>query len=395
MSFLQELTTMGINERLKNFAAGTSTRSFHTPATVGRALRKIVVLPLLLVACAEEPVAEVVLRPVRYEMVQSSAAARARTFAGVARAGVESQLSFRVAGTVDRVPVIVGQAVRKGQLLAQVDRTDYELKVQEALAGLAQAQAALRNSDADYDRVRGLYENNNASRRELDGARANFESSEAQVQAAQKRLEQARQQVAYCYLRAPVDGTVASVDVEVNENVSAGQKLFLLTAGADIEVEVALPEAVISDVELGQDVSVAFDALPGRRFGATVTEAGVAAVGTATTFPVTVRLADADADIRSGMAAEVELFFAGAEGATRMMVPAVSVGEDREGRYVFVLESDAEGEGVVRRREVSVGELTSEGIEILSGLSEGELLVTAGVRRLSDGETVKMLEAAS
>lgn len=361
-----------------------------------RALWKIAVaLPPLLIGCAEEPVVEQILRPVRYETVESSAAARARTFAGVARAGVESELSFRVAGTVDRVPVIVGEQVRRGQLLAQIDPTDYELKVQEAVAGLAQAEAALRNSDADYDRVRGLYENNNASRRELDGARANFESSQAQVQASEKRLEQARQQVAYCYLRAPVDGTVAMVGAEVNENVSAGQKLFLLTAGGDIEVEVALPEALIADVELGQDVAVAFDALPGRRFDATVTEAGVAAVGTATTFPVTVRLAAADPDIRSGMAAEVELRFAGAEGAGRMMVPAVAVGEDRDGRFVYVLERAAEGQGVVKRRVVTVGELTSEGLEILSGLTEGELLVTAGVRRLVDGETVRMLETAS
>ncbi len=78
-----------------------------------------------------------------------------------------------------------------------------------------------------------------------------------------------------------------------------------------------------------------------------------------------------------------------------MMVPAVAVGEDRDGRYVFVLEPGAEGEGSVTRREVTVGELTSEGLEILSGLTEGELLVTAGVRRLTDGEAVKMQESAS
>ena len=348
----------------------------------------------LLGACAEEPVVETVLRPVRYESVRSSSESRARTFAGVARAGVESRLSFRVAGTVDRVPVIVGQKVERGTLLARLDPTDYELSVQEAVAGLAQAQAAQRNSGAEYDRVRGLYENQNASLRELDGARANFESSEAQVEAAQKRLELARQQVAYCSLPAPVDGTVATVDVEVNENVSAGQKLFLLTAGADIEVEVALPEALIGDVELGQEVSVAFDAFPGQRFDAVVTEAGVAAVGTATTFPVTVQLAGTEADIRSGLAAEVELRFGGGD-EDRMMVPAVAVGEDRDGRFVFVLESQGDDQGVVRRRAVSVGELTSQGIEILTGLSEGELLVTAGVRRLTDGEAVRMLGAAS
>ena len=343
----------------------------------------------LLVSCGEEAVVEKVLRPVRSEIVTTSGAARVRSFAGVAKAGLESQLSFRVAGTVERVPVTVGASVRRGQVLAQLDPTDYELMVQEAVAGLAQAKAAERNAEADFDRVRGLYENNNASLRELDGARATAESSRALVEAAEKRLEQARQQLSYSTLRAPVDGQVASVGVEVNENVSSGQKLFLLTAGSDIDVEVALPGALIADIAVGQPVEVAFDALPGRKFAARVTEAGVAAVGAATTFPVTVRLEEADPDIRSGMSAEARIAFGGEVGAERMLVPAVSVGEDRGGRYVFVLEGAAEGQGVVRRRAVSVGDLTADGIEILSGLDEGERIVTAGVRRLSDGEEVR------
>ncbi|MDH3744806.1 MAG: efflux RND transporter periplasmic adaptor subunit [Acidobacteriota bacterium] len=347
-------------------------------------------LGLVFLGCAEEPMAETVLRPVRYQAVSASSETRSRTFAGVARAGVESQLSFRVAGTVERVPVVVGRRVGRGQVLAQMDRTDYELQVQEAVAGLAQATAAARNAEADYERVRGLYENNNASRRELDGARAGNESSRAQVEAAEKRLEQARRQLSYSTLRAPVDGTVASVDVEVNENVKAGERILLMTAGSEIEVEVALPEAVIAKVESGQSVEVSFDALPGRTFQAEVTEAGVAALGTATTFPVIVRLGEADPDIRSGMAAEVVFQFTPESAGGRMMVPAVAVGEDRDGRFVFVLESSSAGQGVVRRRAVSVGELTGDGLEILGGLVDDEVIVTAGVRRLVDGEKVKL-----
>ncbi|MDH3402529.1 MAG: efflux RND transporter periplasmic adaptor subunit [Acidobacteriota bacterium] len=349
---------------------------------------------LLAIACQEPPEPEVVLRPVRYELVSPSEQARLRTFAGVAKAGLESDLSFRVAGTVEQVPVVVGQRVGRGQMLARLDTTDYELKVQEALAGLAQAQAAARNAEADYERVRGLYESNNASRRELDGARANSESSRALVQAAEKRIEQARRQLSYCTLRAPVDGTVASKNVEVNENVQAGQKLFLLTAGAEIEVEVALPEAVISGVELGQPVEVVFDAVPGRRFTAAVTEAGGAAVGTATTFPVTVRLTEPNPGVRSGMAAEVGFRFGGEGDDDRLIVPAVAVGEDRDGRFVYVLEDVRDGRGAVRRTPVTTGELSADGLEILSGLRGGEHVVTAGVRRLTNGERVLVREGA-
>lgn len=360
----------------------------------GAALVSVVVGGLFVTACQEVPEAETVLRPVRYEVVAPSGEARLRTFAGVAKAGLESDLSFRVAGTVEEVPVVVGQRVQRGQILARIDITDYELKVQEALAGLAQAEAASRNAEADYERVRGLYESNNVSRRELDGARANSESSQAQVDAAQKRLEQARRQLSYGTLRAPVDGLVASSDVDVNENVQAGQRLFLLTAGGEIEVEVALPEAVIVGVEIGQPVQVIFDAVPGRHFAAEVTEAGGAAVGTATTFPVTVRLTEPNPGVRSGMAAEVGFRFEAEAGGDRLVVPAVSVGEDREGRFVYVLEEVRDGRGAVRRIPVTTGELSAGGIEVLTGLSGGEHVVTAGVRRLTNGELVLVQEGA-
>lgn len=366
----------------------------RTETKVGRRGRSasavaLAVAALLALACGEEPVVEKVLRPVRTETVAASGGARVRSFAGVAKAGLESQLSFRVAGTVELVPVTVGAAVRRGQVLAKLDPTDYELKVQEALAGLAQAEAAERNAEADYDRARGLYENNNASLRELDGARASAESARALVQASEKRLEQARQQLSYSTLRAPVDGQVASVDVEVNENVSPGQKVIMMTAGSDIDVEVALPGALIAEITVGDPAVVSFDALAGKRFQARVTEAGVAAVGAATTFPVTVRLDEADTDIRSGMAAEVDFSFDRGSASDRVVVPAVAVGEDRDGRFVFVLEQAGSGAGVVKRRGVSVGELTADGIEILDGLEEGERIVTAGTRRLSDGQEVK------
>jgi multidrug efflux system membrane fusion protein len=373
---------MGMNE--------TRQRSLHGTRRGFVAAALLCLSALMAAGCGKEEVgAEKILRPVRTEIVTASAEARVRSFAGVARSGLESELSFRVAGTVEEIPVKVGAAVERGQVLARLDPTDYELKVQEALAGRAQAEAGERNAQADYDRVRGLYENNNASLRELDGARATAESTKAQVEAAEKRLEQARQQVSYTTLSAPVGGRVALIDVDVNENVRPGQKVFLLTAGTDIEVEVALPGSLITEIEVGDPVAVTFDALEGRTYPARVSEAGVAAVGAATTFPVTVRLDRGDPDIRSGMAGEVAFSFGGSDGNRRILVPAVSVGEDRTGTFVFVLEGSTSGQGVVRRREVSVGELTADGIEILGGLGEGEVIVTAGVRRLSDGEEVR------
>ncbi len=346
-----------------------------------------VLLGLLLAGCADEPVVETVLRPVRYTEVSPAGPTQARTLAGVVRSGVESRLSFRVAGSLEWLGIAVGDTVRRGQALARLDETDYELRVEEARAALAQAEANLRKAVADRERVRALYENNTASKSELDAARAAWESAQAQVDARTKQLEQAGQQVGYTTLVAPADGAIASVKVEVNENVNPGQEICLLISGSDAEVVVAVPEVLIGSIEVGQVVSVELDAMPGERFSAEVAEVGVAVTGAASTFVVTARLLDWNQHVRAGMAGNVT-FMLGAATPDGIVVPWVAVGEDRDGRFVFVLEGEPGGEGTVHRRAVEVGQPRESGIEILTGLGAGERVVTAGVRRLSDGERV-------
>ena len=230
--------------------------------------------------------------------------------------------------------------------------------------------AAERKAEADYERVRGLYENENAAKSELDAARAQAESTGAQVEAGRQRVERTRRQLGYTRLTAPVAGAIAAVRVEENENVQAGQTVALLTSGTYPEVEVAMPEVLISQVIPGSRVDVALDALPGDVLPAVVTEVGVATVGGSATFPVVVRLEG---------------------GEDRVFVPPLAVGEDRDGRFVFVLEAGEGDLATARRRDVEVGELTPDGLEILGGLADGELLVTAGVRRIEDGQRVRLL----
>lgn len=339
----------------------------------------------------DKPESEPVIRPVRTMTVYSTGAGRTRTFSGTAEAGIEASLSFKVAGTVREVPVKVGDRVEKGDLLAALDPADYRLQVQEAEASLTRAQAESRNARSDYDRVRSLYENNNASRNDLDAARAGAESAEAQMKSAEKRLEQARLHLSYTRLSAPMAGAVSSVDVEVNENVAVGTPVVQLTGGSDIEVKVSVPEALISSIREGDPATVEFDALSsGQSMTGTVTEVGVSTGRGATTYPVTVRLEGNPDEIRPGMTAQVQLRFPGSGDKDRFLVPPGAVGEDREGRFVFLAEAAGEGMGVVKRREVEVGGLTDEGLEILSGLEEGDLLVTAGVNKLQDGTRVRI-----
>jgi RND family efflux transporter MFP subunit len=359
--------------------------------------RSIIIAGLLLAlvagnGCGGDPEPpEELIRPVRYQAVYTTGGVRVRTFSGVAKAGTESQLSFKVAGNVTRVAVNVGDKVQQGDLVASLDDSDYRLQVQEAEASLAQTKAAEKNARSSYERTRALWENASASKQDLDGALATYESAAAQVQSIQKRLELARLQVNYTRLTAPFAGAVAAVRVEVNENVGTGQTVALLSSGDQPEVQVTVPGVLITQIETGSPVQVSLGAIKNETFTATVTEVGVTSTGFATTYPVTVRLETHDPRIRPGMAAEVSFRFENIGEQELLVVPSVAVGEDHHGRFVFVLEIVSDGLGIARRRSVRVGELTSDGLQILEGLQEGELVVTAGVSHISDGQQVKLL----
>ncbi len=349
----------------------------------------------LLYGCGEvEETAPVRLRAVRTMVAEPGGGARARTFSGTSKSSQESRLSFKVSGTVDALPIKVGDPLRRGQLIARLDPSLYQLEAQQAEASLVQAEAAERNAAAGYQRVRGLYANNNAARSDLDTARANSESAEAQVRSAEKQLELARLSVSYTRLSAAVDCTVAAVEVEVNENVTAGATVATVNCGSELEVELSIPESLIGGLREGMEAAVTFDALPGETFAGTVTEVGVTARAGAT-FPATVAIAGEQTQLRSGLAAEVRFEFGGG-GAVVFLVPLSALVNDDAGSFVYLAEPASEaGEAVVVRRDVELGELTERGVEVRSGLNPGERVITAGTSVVREGLRVLIEDPAA
>ncbi|MGB0678887.1 MAG: efflux RND transporter periplasmic adaptor subunit [Polyangiales bacterium] len=347
---------------------------------------------LALAACQSSKKApEEVLRPVRVQRIRGAQDALKRRLAGLAQASQEAKLSFRVRGSLAKLNVKVGDTVKRGDLVAALDPADFHLEVQQAAAALGQAMAEERNAAANYRRTRALYENDNASKQDLDVAQAGAQSAAMQVSAARQRLQLARRQLGYTRLVAPAAGQIAEVPVEANENVLAGKTIAVLHAEGDIEVSVSVPESLISLVRAGDQAQVDFDALAGQRFAATVTEVGVSVAG-ATAFPVTLRLDGATDVVRPGMAAEVEfqMEMGRAQKSVRHRVPAAAVAEDRRGRYVYVAEPSGPGQARIRRRKVEIGKAGADGIEVRRGLNDGDQVVIAGVTRLKPGDRVRL-----
>jgi len=342
---------------------------------------------------AGKDAAEPIVRPVRVFRVAPVSAVHARTFPGRAQAETQAALSFKVPGQIKRLVVSAGDAVRQGDLISELDDQELQLELRRAEASHAEAAARERITRSKLKRMKVLFDEDAASRDQLDETTTNWESARAGLQAQTQSVALARSELAHTKIVAPEDGLIASVPVNVNENVSSGETVVTLNYGALPEVAFAVPGSLIRGVSRGQPLEVRFTSLEGVTFPAEILEVGIAAGRTA--YPVTARLIEADDRIRSGMVAEVSIRLGGesvGEPATSIIVPAHAIAEDRVGRFAFVARPDSQGQGVIERHAVTIGEIGLQGLEVVDGLEPGDLLVTAGIRFVEPGMTVRILE---
>ncbi|MBL4761150.1 MAG: efflux RND transporter periplasmic adaptor subunit [Gammaproteobacteria bacterium] len=332
-------------------------------------------------------------RPVQYIQVSQLDAVSKQTFSGIVEAGLDAKLSFRVSGTINKRHVKLGEKVKMGQLLAELDKTDYSVALQQAKASLQQASANQRNQQANYARITRLYENSNASKSDLDRARADAESAKAATDITRKQLESANLQLSYTQLKSPQACSIAELFADTNESVNAGQAVVRINCGQCPKVRVTIPEKFIQFIQTNDQVQVITTAGTIAHYPAIVSEVGIAAAS-AGTFPVEALLQGDCPDLRTGMSANLQFDFSkdlnGSSGR-QLLIPYLSVGQDDAGKYVFVLA--AMGDGIYRadRKTVTTGEPAQNGLPILNGLKQGDLIVTAGVRRMLDGMEVKLL----
>jgi len=347
---------------------------------------------LLAAACGSSEVEEVrAPRPVRQHVVGYAEGAVARTFSGAAETGRIVNLSFRSGGVITKLGVRLGQTVRARQLLARLDNVAARLAHEQAISALNSAASQMNTSKLALDRTRSLYEVGTASLGDLESAKNSFRTAEASHESNRRSVEIQQDQLQFGFIYAPEAGTIAAVTSEINENISAGQTVAVLNAGSEMEIALGLPESVINRVHSSMEVGVSFSALPDRSFSGRVTEVSPSVDSSTATYPVRITIDDPSADIRSGMAANVEFDFgSGSLANSTLVVPANSVGEDSQGRFVFVIQRGEGDHASVQKQHVTVGPLTAEGFVIRQGLDAGQSIATAGLQTLLDGQLVQI-----
>lgn len=343
-------------------------------------------LLLTLSACRDEvkPVEEI--RPVRYTTASSSDAAASQQFSGEVRARQESRLAFRVAGKVVEKRVNSGERVRRGQVLAVLDASDYQLDSQAKAAGLAAAQANLQQQEADLRRFRELLTQNFISAAQVDRQQAAVSSARASLQQAQAALAASRNQGSYTSLLADSDGVISEISAEPGMVVAAGQVVARLAADGAREVLFQVPENALERVRRASGFKVALWA-DGRELDASLRELAADADPATRTYAARLQLANAGDEVRLGMTARISALATG-DQPRAIRLPHSAILDENGKHYVWLI-----GNGnKVGRKAVQVARLDSSGVVLQSGLAGGEKVVTAGVHLLRDGQRVSLLK---
>lgn len=306
-------------------------------------------------------------------------------FAGEVRAREESALSFRVGGKLVRRDVDVGDRVRAGQVLAELDPQDLQLQAAAARAQLAVAEGELARATADRARYATLARQQLVSRSALDAQEAAHAAAAGQARAARANYEAARNAAGYARLLAPRDGVIALRQAEAGQVVAAGQVVFGLAADGAREIAIALPEARVHDFAAGQAAQVELWNAPGKRLSAHISEISPAADAQTRTYAARVALDDAQV-AADGLGQSARVYFAAAPGGARLAVPLAAVQPGANGGKALWVVDPATRR--VRLAPVRLGPYAEDSVPVLDGVSAGDWIVAAGGHLLRAGEVV-------
>jgi RND family efflux transporter MFP subunit len=340
---------------------------------------------LYLVGCSrpapvEEPIRAVKLVTVGLESMQS-----APEFAGEVRARVESSLGFRVGGKITRRQVDVGQRVKAGQVLAQLDPQDYKLAADAARAQLSAAAAHRDLAAADFKRYQALKDQNFISAAELERHDTTLKAAQAQFAQAQSQWSGQGNQLAYASLVADAAGVVTAVEAEPGQVVAAGTPVVRVAQDGPRDVVFAVPEDKVGSVKPGSGVVVRVWA-SNRTLTGVVREVAASADAVTRTFGVKVALPDQEAPAL-GSTVSVLPQALSRSGTPVIKLPTSALTRSGDATAVWVLEAASM---TVRLVPVQIATADGNDVVVMAGLQPGMQVVVAGVHVLQPGQKVSV-----
>ena len=358
----------------------------YSPISVLRAAAAVA-LSLSLAACGDGTVSAgaKVDRPVQVQRVSFESSAPTREFVGVVRARHETDLGFRVAGKIVSRVVNVGDRVRAGDIVAELDPQDLKLQVESAEAELAASNSSLHQAAADLDRYGALKSHGFASGADFDRKKAAKDEAEARLERARRALDLARHQFDYADLKADADGVITATLAEPGQVVAVGQPVVRLAHYGEKEAVIALPETWLGEAQSAR-ATVQLWSGPERQFAARLRELSPQADATTRTYAARFTIESPDDSVALGMTAIVTL--SPPSDVLVAKLPLSAIINRGTGPAVYVIDQVDQ----LEFRPVEVASYTEDAALIASGVDDGDRVVTLGVQKLDAGQKVHAID---
>lgn len=339
-----------------------------------------------LVGCGKEAAPESKQPLVRTQTVGVGGAAQSAEYAGSVHGRYEKNMAFQVGGQIVERSVQLGDRVAAGAVMMRIDPKDVAQKMAAADAQAESAGTQLALAETNLARYRELYAAQAVAAAVLDQYQAAYDAALAAYQTAAAQATQAHNALSYTELTADADGVVSGITAEAGQVVAAGQTVLTFVESGELEVEIHVPENRLADIAVGQDVDVSFWAMEAAKTRGVVREIAPMADNVTRTYKIRVSIPSPPKGMALGMTASVRV--TGTKGGgtvkTAAALPLSAIYQTGEKPCVWLVK-----DGKVTLREVSV-ESFGANEALVKGLKDGDVVVTAGVHKLHEGEEVRL-----
>lgn len=318
--------------------------------------------------------------PAKATNITASVVPKTYQYSGNVASVKKSTLSTRIMGQIENVYAHKGDEVKKGQLLLAIRSNDILAKKSQVEANILEITAAYKNAEADFNRINALYSTQSATKKELDDITTHFNMMKAKLKAAQKAKAEIEEMMTYANIRAPYAGVITNRFVDAGDMANPGMPLLAIEAPGQFEVITRIPESEIHLVNHGDTVKVMLKNSKESITGI-VSRVSTSSRLSGAQFETSVQLLPSPEQkkfIRSGMFAQVKL--------NKGVDEKIMVSKDliiNRGQLTGIWTVSGDNQALMRW--VRLGKMDNDQVEVLSGLSEGDRLITECNERLYDG----------
>jgi RND family efflux transporter MFP subunit len=325
-------------------------------------------------------------------------------YSAVVEPEAEVSLSFRIPGYVvalKQVPgeggrmrdIAEGDRIGKGTVLVRIRAAEYEDRVRQATSQAAATEALAQKAQLDFDRATRLYDSQSMTKSDFDAARAQYDSTQGQLHAARATTSEAEIALRDTSVAAPFDVDIVEKNVELGSFVGPGSPVLTLAKTDVVKIVVGVPDTTVRSIKLGQAVNVSVDAFANRTFQARVSRVASAADPKTRNFEVELAIPNWNHLLRVGMIGSLQLVVDQVDQQQpALQVPLSAIVQATDGKYAaFVVTASKEGH-MASLRPVEIGRVIGTGISVVSGLTNGDEVITTGANLLKDGQRVEVVK---